>query len=652
MYYLQCKSIDTFEALKDDCLLNIFVQSLPNEVAEFVKSRAVKTAVEAAVAADLCYSVQSKDGAPRRRQMSQGTNWPKQPGGKPVTSQGDSAGDSASVATSNAAVKNVRKEQVKARGCWSCGSLGHKQTDCPDAKHSNMKKGKQNDRAQDNAFVMSPHKTESENRFVIPCYVQGRDGLITAYRDSGASISLLTADIVDKHDYTGEKIAVRGAFGPEIKIPTARVRIKAPKFRYDEFVTLIVGVVDGKLPYDVDMLIGNSLFTENPHVYDIICVDASLNADDSVTLNQFQEAECSAIVTRSQSKFVETAGESARARVREVDDSEVPTDRATGVCPRTTAQKRMTHNEAIDCRLFDDNLMVNGVKSSSEFRTGETGVAFHAPSSGKRPSDEGGKETASINADASIDGVQSLPSPLLNSCGTAIAKMQAADHNTGSASVTRLKSDNASADRTVNAEVESHDEFLRLSAVDPAVINNDYFVQPTAKQVELANMQASDPTLQKAWTKARLGKGGFVIRNGVLFKMKPQHIISDQSDENFLLVLPECYKKQVLIRAHDSMTTGGHTGFQRTARKILKTFYMPRREIKRYCASCLTCQRMRPKTVNERADYQIPLIDTDFGQTFVIDVMGGQMNQLSRRYGNYRYVLVCVETATRWVELA
>jgi Zinc knuckle len=212
MYYLQCKSNDTFEALKDDCLLNIYVQSLPKEVAEFVKFRAVKTAVEAAVAADLCYSVQSKNGAPRRRQMSQGTNWPKQPGGKPVTSQGDSA----SVATSNAAVKNVRKEQVKTRGCWSCGSLGHKQTDCPDAKHSNVKKGKQNDRAQDNAFVMSQHKPESENRIVIPCYVQGRDGLITAYRDSGASISLETADIVDRHAYTGENIAVRGAFGSEI----------------------------------------------------------------------------------------------------------------------------------------------------------------------------------------------------------------------------------------------------------------------------------------------------------------------------------------------------------------------------------------------------------------------------------------------------
>lgn len=78
---------------------------------------------------------------------------------------------------------------------------------------------------------------------------------------------------------------------------------------------------------------------------------------------------------------------------------------------------------------------------------------------------------------------------------------------------------------------------------------------------------------------------------------------------------------------------------------------MLKNEIKRYCASCLTCQRMRPKSVSERADYQIPLIDTEFGQTFVIDVMGGQMNQLSRRYGNYRHVLVCVESATRWVEL-
>jgi hypothetical protein len=94
--------------------------------------------------------------------------------------------------------------------------------------------------------------------------------------------SLISADIVDKKDYTGEDVAVRGAFGPEITIPTAIIRIKSPKFPNDDFVILIVGVVDSKLPYDVDMVIGNNLFSENRHVYDIIGVDACLNADTAI----------------------------------------------------------------------------------------------------------------------------------------------------------------------------------------------------------------------------------------------------------------------------------------------------------------------------------------------------------------------------------
>jgi hypothetical protein len=142
--------------------------------------------LEAAVAANLCYSVQGKNSAPRRRQVSQGTNWPNQRGGKPVTSQEAKAGDSAIAVTRNASVKNVRKEQVKVRGCWSCGSLSHKHANGTDAKHY-VRKGKQIDKAQDNAFVMSHPRPESENRFAIPCYVQGHDGLIIACRDSGAS---------------------------------------------------------------------------------------------------------------------------------------------------------------------------------------------------------------------------------------------------------------------------------------------------------------------------------------------------------------------------------------------------------------------------------------------------------------------------------
>ena len=118
-----------------------------------------------------------------------------------------------------------------------------------------------------------------------------------------------------------------------------------------------------------------------------------------------------------------------------------------------------------------------------------------------------------------------------------------------------------------------------------------------------------------------------------------------------MLVLPQREKEKVLKMAHDDPRSGGHVSFKRTYNKILQSFYMPKSEIKTYCATCDICQRCSPKRKNERGEYIIPEIDTEFGHTWVIDVMGPALPRLSRKYGNHTYVLIAVETATRWVEL-
>ena len=48
--------------------------------------------------------------------------------------------------------------------------------------------------------------------------------------------------------------------------------------------------------------------------------------------------------------------------------------------------------------------------------------------------------------------------------------------------------------------------------------------------------------LAQAWQKAREGKGGFVIQNGILFKAKPRNL---RSDRELALVLPSCYKQRM-----------------------------------------------------------------------------------------------------------
>ena len=68
--YLQCSNIDSFEKLKHDNLYHLFVNSLPDDVRQFVRSKQPKNVTEAAEFADLCFSIkfdQTKKGSFARR---------------------------------------------------------------------------------------------------------------------------------------------------------------------------------------------------------------------------------------------------------------------------------------------------------------------------------------------------------------------------------------------------------------------------------------------------------------------------------------------------------------------------------------------------------------------------------------------------------
>jgi Integrase zinc binding domain len=161
-------------------------------------------------------------------------------------------------------------------------------------------------------------------------------------------------------------------------------------------------------------------------------------------------------------------------------------------------------------------------------------------------------------------------------------------------------------------------------------------------------MQRADPKLKQAFKKAETRTSGFVLKNGILVKQKPKHI---RSPNEFLIVLPDVCKAKVLKQAHDSVNTGFHTGYKRTMMRIWRVFYVPKSEIKKYVSTCEICQRLAPKFKRERAELYIPETVTEFGKTFVIDVMGGDLNRIKKSEGYHKYVLVCVCQFSRWVEV-
>lgn len=674
-FYLQARDIADYDALKDDVLMNHFMASLRDDVLEFVRSRQPKNAGEAAAAADLFYSVKSKSGL-QGHTVHQSTGKSQFVRSQNVSTaalqEAKSANNIVTGSLALGAKKATKEDKLKPNACWSCGSLSHKRAECPTSAQPISKyNGKRNGKAEYSAFLESNLWRRSNERFVIPCFVKGRKTSIAAYRDSGASVSIAHENLVDRSTYTGETISVKGLFGPEIKIPTAVVQIKSPRFSYDDYIELKVGVVDCELPFDVDLLIGNDLCENHCDLIDVIRVeegfyDVGRDAEVEPAMNEVCSKSvvseslmnvrscashaCETVVDRAVQ--CDLPGQSALS----VQTDECVTSVTHGRCSRggdddfvpdaavNLTSEKLGTNSTICSNKDVTNSRIDGSDNRVSKATVSCSPAGNLNQIIRCTCDEGGRsaERAVVAAVPINDGA-----PVYDDVtSSASTESQPVSHDTDG--VSTPVATKMSVVRTRDSDAQLRAEFARLSAVDNSIMTGVNFDQPNAKQVELANLQRADPALAQAWQKATEGNGGYVIQSGILYKQKPSHV---RSDRNLLLVLPHCYKKKVLEIAHDSVCNGGHTAFQRTAEKILKVFFMPKKEIKQYCSSCVECQRLRPKCINERADYKIPLIECDFGDTFVIDVMGGQLNQLSRRHGNYKFVLVCVEKATRWVEL-
>jgi hypothetical protein len=232
---------------------------------------------------------------------------------------------------------------------------------------------------------------------------------------------------------------------------------------------------------------------------------------------------------------------------------------------------------------------------------------------------------------------------------TAVTHWAGSADASGTAEQTGNKHIASAFDKAAIQDATIAEEVKRLSKIDPEIINSEMHSQiPTTKLKDFARKQRQDPKLALLFEKAEANKSGYVIRNDILFKIKPKHI---RSENEYLLVVPDSYKAKVLKTAHDDVSTGCHLAYKNTARKILHTFHMPSSEIKAYVSSCEKCQRIKPKRKDERVEKSIPQIEGEFGHTWVIDVIGPSLPTLSKQFGGHKYVIVAVDKATRWVEL-
>ena len=112
------------------------------------------------------------------------------------------------------------------------------------------------------------------------------------------------------------------------------------------------------------------------------------------------------------------------------------------------------------------------------------------------------------------------------------------------------------------------------------------------------------------------------------------------------LLVPDVMKPSILQVAHDG-ETAGHYGDIKTANNIRKHFFWSSlsSDTRHYCRTCLVCQRRKAPPTRPHHPLQQPMVSEPL-QRVTLDILGFER---ATPAGN-RYVLVVVDTLTKWAE--
>ena len=192
--------------------------------------------------------------------------------------------------------------------------------------------------------------------------------------------------------------------------------------------------------------------------------------------------------------------------------------------------------------------------------------------------------------------------------------------------------------------------FAELTTGDAT--ENDNILSPKQK---LVKEQLNDEVIMQLRMKAVDEKTAdamaecFYMKDEVLMrKSKPLNSGTNEWDSIHQIVIPKCYRQDILRMAHD-LPFAGHMGVRKTHHRILPYFYWPglRRDVEQYCKTCHVCQMVgRPNQRIPVAPLQpIPAFDEPFSH-ILIDCVG----PLPKTKAGFQYLLTVMCSSTRFPE--
>ena len=181
------------------------------------------------------------------------------------------------------------------------------------------------------------------------------------------------------------------------------------------------------------------------------------------------------------------------------------------------------------------------------------------------------------------------------------------------------------------------DESSEVAPLDPP---SHMRISDQSEAEKLILEQQTDESLTGAFNLAREGKGGFVLRKGLLFHKAK--ILSNVVER---IVVPVSRRKALLDLAHAQV--GCHMGIKRTKERLALNFMWPSmtKDVVEYCQYCDICQKRAPITYRDRVPIQGGVVSTEpiFGH-FYVDCFG----PLCSYNIPFQYGIVFLDHTSRW----
>ena len=132
------------------------------------------------------------------------------------------------------------------------------------------------------------------------------------------------------------------------------------------------------------------------------------------------------------------------------------------------------------------------------------------------------------------------------------------------------------------------------------------------------------------------------LKDGVLYRLW----ISPTKSHTMQLVLPKCYRDQVLCQLHDNPTSG-HFAANKTLGRIRQRFYWVgyTRDVKLYCSNCELCASRKGPGHRLRGPLQSYNVGAPM-ERIAIDVLGPLPET---EHGN-KYLLIAMDYFSKWPE--